>query len=341
MRGRVAVHVTEEALLAAVRMRTGRPVRSASRHVCTCRLMSSRAPNAPPTPPRVRRTCSSGAEAGGDLLAILVQPLGGDEQLDAGAAGVGDRERRLEAEERLVLHADLVGALDHHVAPRWSGRRTRCAGGARRCRSGGSTVRPTDRVTLGVDERVEHLVLDDDRGERTTARLGMVGGDRGHRLADVPHDVAREHRLVLVDEAVGGLPGTSSAVMTASTPSDRPRTRHVDRTRCARTGAASAAWHPTGSRRPPRSLENANVPCTFATPSGRAPLSPSTASPRAGVDLGHAHAAPRPSRRATATALHGVDDAAVAGAAAHVARQLLADLHLARLGLRSSRRAWP
>ena len=56
------------------------------------------------------------AEAGGDLLAVLVQPLRGDEQLDARAARVGQRQRRLEAEEGLVLHPDLVGALHHHVA---------------------------------------------------------------------------------------------------------------------------------------------------------------------------------------------------------------------------------
>ena len=55
-------------------------------------------------------------EAGGDLLAVLVQPLGGDVQLDAAAVVVGDRQRRLEPEERLVLHADLVGALDDDVA---------------------------------------------------------------------------------------------------------------------------------------------------------------------------------------------------------------------------------
>ena len=98
-------------------MRTGRPVRSASRQVCTCRLMSSRAPNAPPTPPSVSRTVSGGrSEAGGDLVAVLVQPLGGDEQLDAGAARVGQRQSRLQPEERLVLHAELVRALDDDLA---------------------------------------------------------------------------------------------------------------------------------------------------------------------------------------------------------------------------------
>ena len=81
---RVAVHVAEERLLAEYTIFTGRPVRSASRHEWTCRLTSSRAPNAPPTPPRVSRTSSSGEpEAGGDLVAVVVQPLGRDEQVDA------------------------------------------------------------------------------------------------------------------------------------------------------------------------------------------------------------------------------------------------------------------
>ena len=51
-------------------------------------------------------------------------------------------------------------------------------------------------AALGVDQRVEHLVLDDDRRERPPAGLGMIGGDRGDRLADVAHDVGGEHRLV-------------------------------------------------------------------------------------------------------------------------------------------------
>ena len=47
-------------------------------------------------------------EAGGDLVAVLVQPLGGDPQVDP-ALAVGDGQARLGAEERLVLHPDLVG----------------------------------------------------------------------------------------------------------------------------------------------------------------------------------------------------------------------------------------
>ena len=61
-------------------------------------------------------------------------------------------------------------------------------------------VRAGDR-RLRIEQRLEHLVLDDDRGQRPPARLGMVGGDGGDRLADVAHVVAGEHRLVLARSA--------------------------------------------------------------------------------------------------------------------------------------------
>ncbi len=130
------------------------------------------------------------AEAGGDLLAVLVQPLGGDVQLDAAAAGIGDRERRLEPEEGLVLHADLVGPLDDDVAG-GVGVTAHDALMADHVAVGMDRwVAPVDR-RLGVEQRVEQLVLDDDRLERPAARLGMIGGDGGDRLADVAHDVGR------------------------------------------------------------------------------------------------------------------------------------------------------
>ena len=43
-----------------------------------------------------------------------MQPLGRDEQVDAAVLG-RHREARLGPEERLVLHADLVDAGDHHL----------------------------------------------------------------------------------------------------------------------------------------------------------------------------------------------------------------------------------
>ena len=194
------------------------------------------------------------AEAGGDLLAVLVQPLGGDVQLDAGAAGVGHRQRRLQPEERLVLHADLVRALDDDVADDATGRR--------------STMRWWRmHVAVGVDRRMAAVdrrlgiesaasstsYVDDDRGQRPPAGLGMVGGDGGDRLADVAHDVAGEHRLVLLISPYVSWPGTSSAVMTASTPAIFHAGDDVDahdpgvRVRRAQRGA------PQARRRPPRS----------------------------------------------------------------------------------------
>ena len=56
-------------------------------------------------------------EAGGDLVAVDVQPLGRHEQVDAAVLG-GHREAGLGAEERLVLHPDLVVAGDHDVGGR-------------------------------------------------------------------------------------------------------------------------------------------------------------------------------------------------------------------------------
>ena len=135
-------------------------------------------------------------ETGGDLRAVLVQPLGRDVQLDAAATAVGDRQCRLEAEERLVLHPDLVGALDHDVTGRVG---SPCddplvtddvaVGMDRRVTAG-------DRG-LGIEQRLEEFVLDDDRSEGTPAGLGMIAGDGGDRLADVADDVGREHGLIL------------------------------------------------------------------------------------------------------------------------------------------------
>jgi hypothetical protein len=57
------------------------------------------------------------AERGADLLLVCVQPLGRDVEVDP-AGSVGHRQSGFRAEERLVLHADLVGALDHDVGLR-------------------------------------------------------------------------------------------------------------------------------------------------------------------------------------------------------------------------------
>ena len=88
-----------------------------------CIDRSSRPPNAPPTPLSVRRTFSGGRpRLSGELVAVDVQPLRGDVEVDA-ALAVRDREARLGAEEGLVLHADLVLAGDDDVGRPRRGRR--------------------------------------------------------------------------------------------------------------------------------------------------------------------------------------------------------------------------
>ena len=94
----------------------GRFVCSASSAPWICIERSSRPPNAPPTPARWMRTCSGGeAEARRDLVAVDVQPLRRDVDVDA-ALAVGHREAGLGAEERLVLDPELVDARDGDVA---------------------------------------------------------------------------------------------------------------------------------------------------------------------------------------------------------------------------------
>ena len=91
---------------------TGRPVCSASRHEWMCRLTSSaRAERAADAAEGQPHQLLGEPEALGHLLAVVVQPLGGDDEVDAAVVG-GDGEARLGAHERLVLHPDLVGALD-------------------------------------------------------------------------------------------------------------------------------------------------------------------------------------------------------------------------------------
>ena len=235
-------------------------------------LTSSRPPKAPPTPPRCSRTCSGGRpEAGGDLVAVLVQPLGGDPQVDP-ALAVGHGQPRLGAEERLVLHADLVGALDHHVA------------GRRRRRRGSTTMR---RITLpsgwigggagggvGVDQRGQRLVGDLDGVQRPAGGVGVVGRHRRHRLAHEAHDVAGEHRLVGRDEPVGGGAGHVVGGDHAGHAGDGQRRARRRRTRCGRGGGATAACGPTASRRRTGRTRRRSRPCTLGVPSGRTGLSP-------------------------------------------------------------------
>ena len=142
------------------------------------------------------------------------------------SSGIG--QGRLEPEERLVLHADLVGALDDDVAGGVDGRRTRIAGGGGRCRRDGSAAWLPAIAASGSSSGSSTSYVDVDRGERPPARLGVVGRDGRDRLADVAHEVVGEHRLVVGDQPVGRLAGHVGRREHGLHARDPPRRRHVE-----------------------------------------------------------------------------------------------------------------
>ncbi len=130
-------------------------------------------------------------QAGDDLGVVGVGPLGRHVQVDP-PLPVGHRQPRLGAERRLILHAHLVGALDHH-------------------RPGHRRIAPADvdapehlspgHRLLGVDQRFQRFIADVDGGHPAAGVLGVVGGDDRHRLAPEAGDTVGEHRLVGVLQA--------------------------------------------------------------------------------------------------------------------------------------------
>ena len=144
-------------------------------------------------------------EAGRDLVAVDVQPLRGDVDVDA-ALAVRDREPRLGAEEGLILDADVVDARHGHVAfgvgiavadddvPH-DVRALIVAVAVRHRRPVG-----VERLLLGralhVDDRLEQLVLDLDCGGGPARLLGLLGGDERDGLAVVADAVARQDGLI-------------------------------------------------------------------------------------------------------------------------------------------------
>ena len=138
-------------------------------------------------------------EAGGDLTAILVEPLGSHEEFQARAVGVGHRDRGLQSEERLILHADLVGALDGDLTDEVDIPPTdplvsdHVPVGVNRLE--GAVHRP-----LGVHQGFEYLVDHHDRLDGARAGLRVGGGHRRDGLTDEAHLVGGEDRLIPTDE---------------------------------------------------------------------------------------------------------------------------------------------
>ena len=138
------------------------------------------------------------AQAGRHLVAVGVQPLGRDVQVDPTSI-VGDGQAGLCTQRSLVLHADLVGPFDHHVADGLLGTV--------------AELDSADQVSVGmdgrgllgelwVDEGLELPVVDDDGVEGSADGVGVVGGHYRYRLALVADYPVGQHRLVSVFEAV-------------------------------------------------------------------------------------------------------------------------------------------
>src|SRR6056300_1584046 len=130
-------------------------------------------------------------EAGSDLATILMQPLRCHEELHAGPVVVGNSDGRFEAEEGLVLHADLVGALDGDfpdqvlIATNDPLMAYDVAVGVNRFEG---TI---DRL-FRVEKRLEDLVGDDDQLDGTGAGLRIARRDRRHCFPHEPHFIDGE-----------------------------------------------------------------------------------------------------------------------------------------------------
>ena len=135
-----------------------------------------------------------------------MQPLRRDVDVDA-ALAVRDGEARLGPEERLILRGGLVVRRCTVTSPSTSGSpwvitserthvRPRVVAVAVTHRGTVGMQRLLLRRALGVDDRLQRLVLDHDRLGGATRLLGVLGRDEGDRLAVVPDALERENRLV-------------------------------------------------------------------------------------------------------------------------------------------------
>ena len=196
--------------------------------MCTCRLMSSRAPNAPPTPPSSGAPCPPARPRQAAICSrSSCSHCVATYSSTPAPPGSGIGQRGLQPEERLILHADLVGALDDDVADDrlvaaddplvaetlpsgWIGGCSpsiACSGSV----SGASTSYSTTIAS-----------------QRPPAGLGMVGGDGGDGSPTYRTNSLANTGWSLADQPVGRLAGHVVGGDDRVHPVDLPRRRHVD-----------------------------------------------------------------------------------------------------------------
>src|SRR5947208_7242364 len=176
-------------------------------------------------------------EAGRQLLQVGVEPLGGDEELDASVGG-GHGETGLGTERRLVLHPGFIASLDPNVGGRiWITV---------------DDLQGPDDVALGmhgwgirlecslhVGDGRQYLVVDINLLQRRPCQLRIFGGDDRHRLAGVAHRVDGEHWLVRDVEPEGFLARHIGVRQDGANPRRRDRGGNIDR-HDARVGVRAA-----------------------------------------------------------------------------------------------------
>ncbi len=311
---------------------TGRPVCSASMQAWICIERSSRPPKAPPTPARVIRTRSGGRPRLAAIwCAIDVQPLGGDVEIDA-AVLARDRQARTRGRGRpgpacraRTRPSRPLGRGSAAATSPW--RTCTCLRTLPPSCSRGSSV--VDRA-VHVDERLERLVVDLDRARPRGAR--SPGGRRPRSPPARPGSGPRRSRARAGRAARGRRscgPGTSSWVRMACTPgSASAAAKSIERIAACGCGLRRVVPHSIPSAH--RSDEYANSPFTLSLPSGRSALSPMPSR----IPGDRTSAVPVALTRSPSRCEpHRVEDLLVAGAAAEVAGERLADLGLARRGV--------
>ena len=199
--------------------------------MCTCRLMSSRAPNAPPTPPSTSRTCSSGRPRQAAIClrsscshCVATCSSTPPPPWSGMASAASSPRNAWSCMPISYVPSTTTSPVDVGVAAHDALVAQHVAVGVDR------RVRAGDR-RLGVEQRLEHLVR---RRRSRRAPAGTSRGGRRRRRRPARRRSARRRRRTPAGRRRSARrsagPGTSSAVMTASTPGDLPRRR---RRRCA------------------------------------------------------------------------------------------------------------
>ena len=140
------------------------------------------------------------AEAGRDLLAVHMQPLGRHVQVDS-TVFCRDRETGLGSERCLILHGGLVVALHPKVGRGTVGVSMQHTHVPQHVAKLVQPWRARTQRLLHVGEDPQRLVLDGDPRDGASRECGRLRRYHGNGFAVIANDRVREHRLIVEVEA--------------------------------------------------------------------------------------------------------------------------------------------